>query len=539
MLLPLGYAAGRSALGDWLPVGDSAYFTARSFDVGGPHTPLIGAWSSGSVEYARPVNSLGPLEMYVLAPFTRWTPDGGTAVGTAVIQAAAMVCIVWLVRRGFGRRSAIGAQIGVVWLCWVLGSENLIAAVQHPYLVLPFAAAIVATASVVVGDRWGLVPFVFFGVLCAQTHLTYVILIAWLTIVVSSAVVWQYRSADNPKTRSQWIRMGGWTAAFAGLLWLPPLLDQFFGRGNLAAAFSQRGGEQYQTGLRLGVRIVATVVTAPSRWTPDGYLGVLDDHIVSGARGAALLLAVVAASIGSVIAWRSGRRRLAAVVALLTSTLAVMMLDASLIPRTTFGYRVDNYRWLWSWLGVVAMATTIGVDGWLRQHAPRILDWPRTGPWVLTGIVALVSVVNFVPHGVANPAEYAATNAAVASLSEQLDAYLDEHPPTGPVLIDDAFLYFGVAYTYPIAVVMQSHGVDFRFLQPVWGYRFGPDRVVDGSETQALVVRVGEDAIERRSTAIAWADQLEPVVYIMEDLRPGDTLHPGPELWPAGGGDGG
>ena len=83
--LPILWAAVRAAAGRWLPVGDDAYFTERSRDVLTSHHPLLGAWSSGSVDLETPINNLGPTQLDLLAPFTRFTPHGGTAVGVAVM----------------------------------------------------------------------------------------------------------------------------------------------------------------------------------------------------------------------------------------------------------------------------------------------------------------------------------------------------------------------------------------------------------------------------------------------------------------------
>ena len=109
--LPIAVAAVRAAASDWVPTGDDAYFTVRSRDVLTRHHPLLGAWSSGSVDLDTPINNLGPLQLDLLAPFTRWTPMGGTAIGVAVINIAAVVAIAWIVRRAGGR----GAVLPAMW----------------------------------------------------------------------------------------------------------------------------------------------------------------------------------------------------------------------------------------------------------------------------------------------------------------------------------------------------------------------------------------------------------------------------------------
>ena len=61
------------------------------------HHPLLGAWSSGSLDLETPINNLGPTQLDLLAPFTRFTPMGGTAIAVALINIAAIVTVAWLV----------------------------------------------------------------------------------------------------------------------------------------------------------------------------------------------------------------------------------------------------------------------------------------------------------------------------------------------------------------------------------------------------------------------------------------------------------
>ena len=75
-------------------------------DVLTAHHPLLGAWSSGSSVVGVPVNNLGPLQLDLLAPFTKLSPDLGTAIGSALINAASVV-IVWLAARRLFRPAVV------------------------------------------------------------------------------------------------------------------------------------------------------------------------------------------------------------------------------------------------------------------------------------------------------------------------------------------------------------------------------------------------------------------------------------------------
>src|SRR5688572_32409864 len=111
--VPIVWAAVRAAAGSWVPIGDDAYFTVRSRDVLTSHHPLLGAWSSGSLDLETPINNLGPAQLDLLAPFTRFTPMGGTAIGVALINIAAIVAIAWLVARVAGGRAVLPAMCAV------------------------------------------------------------------------------------------------------------------------------------------------------------------------------------------------------------------------------------------------------------------------------------------------------------------------------------------------------------------------------------------------------------------------------------------
>ncbi len=133
----------RAAVKDWTPVGDAAYFTVRSADVFTAHHPLLGAWSSGSSVVGVPVNNLGPLQLDLLAPFTKVAPYLGTAIGSALINAASVV-VVWIVARRMFRPAVVVtvmlgttlfvASLGLSWLIDARQQAAMVSAVVLPAL---------------------------------------------------------------------------------------------------------------------------------------------------------------------------------------------------------------------------------------------------------------------------------------------------------------------------------------------------------------------------------------------------------------------
>ena len=116
-LTPFAVAVVRAGLRHWMPVGDAAYFTVRSRDVFTAHHPLLGAWSSGSSVVGVPVNNLGPLQLDLLAPFTRVAPYLGTGIGAALANAAA-VTAVWVAARRLLGPWRVVAVMGEPWRSW-------------------------------------------------------------------------------------------------------------------------------------------------------------------------------------------------------------------------------------------------------------------------------------------------------------------------------------------------------------------------------------------------------------------------------------
>ena len=147
------------------------------------HNPLVGAWSMGSREVGTWLNNLGPLQLDVLAPFTKLDPYWGTAVGVAATNIAAIVG-VWLVsRRILGPIGVVGAMAATVLLELNEGSLMLIEARQQLALVLPMWCTLWLAAATWMGRRWALPWLALAASFVLQTHFTY----AYQTVAVAGA----------------------------------------------------------------------------------------------------------------------------------------------------------------------------------------------------------------------------------------------------------------------------------------------------------------------------------------------------------------
>ena len=261
--LPVVVAVIRAIIKDWTPVGDATYFTVRSADVLTEHHPLVGAWSSGSLVVGVPVNNLGPLQLDVLAPFTKLTPYVGTAIGSALISTASIV-IVWTVaRRMFRPAVVVGVMAGTTLFVAALGLSWLIDARQQQAMVLPLYALLWLSAAMWLGVGFAVPIAVVVASLVVQTHFTFgypaaLVFVGGLAGFI--AVTW--------RTRDGWTPVAIWSLVLGALCWLQPLVDQFAGTGNLGTVLGP-ARDRPGAGLEVGVQIMAGAALVPPFWSPD------------------------------------------------------------------------------------------------------------------------------------------------------------------------------------------------------------------------------------------------------------------------------
>ncbi|WP_420453717.1 hypothetical protein [Ilumatobacter sp.] len=524
-LVPVVVAGVRAALGPWVPIGDAAYFTARSLDVGTEDHPLLGAWSSGSLDVGRSVNNLGPMQLDLLAPFTRIAPMGGTAIGTVAVHAAVIVTIAWLIRRLAGVAHVLPAMAAVSLLTWQLGSLLLITPTQHQYLLIAWVGLLVAIWATITGIRWALVPVVVLGSLLTQTHLSYPIPVAALAVPVAVVGVIALRrcsgataSAGSSTDASSWRLPIVVASAVAIVLWAQTIVDQVAGSGNLGGVLSSGGGPE-SPGFVTGLRLVAGVVVSPRGYLRPGYADYVPADALGGDARVALLVVVIAGAVASaVLAWWRGHVRAATGSLVAATALVAAVVDAASLPlSSSFGLFDGNYRVLW---GTAAF-------GVLGAACAAVALATRAGGRAARHVVDATLAAGLVALAVANvPATSQVRDADVhdeltGSVAAVVDALRDVEL-SGPVLVDDSNMYFGHPYTYPTLVVLLERGVEFRFESEIQFRRFGDGRRSDGTERQRLTIWANDEAVARRADpgTVVFVDGQPPVAYTLDDIDP-------------------
>jgi hypothetical protein len=226
----------------------------------------------------------------------------------------------------------------------------------NPFLpVLWFVVCLVATWSVVAGDRPMLPVAVLAASICTQTHVPYLAVTTTMLAVAAVACV----LVD----RATWRKGLAWLAGAAVLgllLWAPPLIDQATNDpGNLAILVDHFATPpEAPVGFREGGRLLVErldlrhlVVDSPGE--PGQLIGLLHHHVPVPARGVATLLAWVAAA-GLTALFLRRRRALVALHVVVGASLPVAALALARIFGLPMYYLM---LWVWSLTALAGVAT--------------------------------------------------------------------------------------------------------------------------------------------------------------------------------------
>jgi len=529
-LLPIVVAAIRAIAGDWVAVGDNAYFAIRARDVLTDHHPLLGTWTSASLTIGLDVNNPGPLLFDALALPVKLGGDAGLAIGVALINVASVVGMAVAARRQAGVRGVVAAMAAATALGWAIGSELLVDPWQPHSLLLPVLCYLVLVWGLTCGDV-GLLPWVAgLASFVVQTHIGYAVIVpvvgVW-GIGVLSARLWSERRAGGPgwaERRRQLIRTVAITVVVVVLAWSQSLYEQLFadGRGNLGRLASSLGSSQEKVGLGSSPRYVAEVLALPPWW---GRPSARDDFIAhtrlpslaASIAGLVVVAAVLAA--GVALGRRRGDRPGAMAAATGLVVLVVSVGAATTMPIGVLGVAPHHLRWLWpvsTFVTFAALLPLATVPG--RGRAARAgLGLVAAGTLVL----ALASVPAW--NAEVGPAGDADAMPAIRDLLPQLTALEDE-----PGLVMEVRgLRFAEPFSVPVVSELQRLGVPWYVDDPGMIRQLGEARRYEGQPAQWLVFREGEAARETPpgEERVAFVDGLtraeaDELAELQDRLRP-------------------
>jgi hypothetical protein len=364
--------AGRAALElVWRPSGDWAVLTMRVEDVG-RHTPLVGPYSRFGW------NHPGPLMYWLLAfPYHLFgdKPEALLAAAATLnaLTVAALSAVAW--RRG--RLPLVALTMAATAILIHAMGPAMIRDPWNPFItLLPLALTVFLVWSVIEGDFWMWPPLAFLVSFELQSHIGYLPMLAMLGVSVF-AIAWRRKSFNTllpTSTKQRWWVLG-LSSAVVICCWLPVLLDQVAGTGNLGAIahyFLTNGDSP--AGFGTAFHVAADQLRFPSApWLGRSELAGLDGALLGS--GLAALVVPILSMAGSL--WLAARTRVLAALRLQLVVIATALGGLIATARVTGPLFDWVVRWWWViaslwWLSIVWVLWSVLSQRITTQSMQRI-----------------------------------------------------------------------------------------------------------------------------------------------------------------------
>ena len=458
--------AWKAATLDWKAAGDLSVIRLRALDVGTSNTPLVGPYSR--FQWNHP----GPSLSFAFAPWVRLfgTSGVGILIGAFVANLAAMFGAAWVARRS---SKVMFFLTSIVLAAFVLLAQS--GELFNPWnpfvVVLPLFAALIAAWATFRGDRVAAVVLVIAASFAIQGHIGAAPLGVLALLIGGGGLLYAIVRSQGEERRD-FVTTSLIAVGVMFVCWIPPLLDQLFGTGNLGRLVEfQFTDTQPSAGLRFALDQVTRLLTFPPG-REVGFLGVVGNGPVVPWMAIVLLAATV-------VAWKKGwhdRLQLALVAWL---SIAVTGLAISGIKGIPFQY---VFRWSWAMVLVVWIACAwVGVS-LLLEFAP-VRRWFTAGAsLVLAGLLGALLL-------------FGVSFRTVQGWDEQLRLYEPLMQPTLDVLQEApkpvmVVTYLGLAdgtVANELLARGDELGLDLR-RTPELTFIFGSKRSVDPADAKSELV---------------------------------------------------
>lgn len=406
----------------WYPQGDLAVFQMR-LDALVSHPPLVGAYSR--FQWSHP----GPIMYYAYWPLYRLLGGGAGAMmaATLIFHGVFAALAVELAHRRGGRSWALLAVLFVGAVAFGVRPALLLHP-WNPYLEIFVTLAFLVAAAGVFEDKPSSVfalPILATAVAQIHVGLVPLALLATGAAAVVMAIRWRRNRSSHRASLLAFVT----GAAVAGVLWLPPLVQQLFGTdGNvtLLVRFFRQGsvaGES-RIGVGAGLRIAANQFSLRSPWLGgpwqiDQFGGGVLPPTAGGIWAKAPVIGLLVLA-GLVVAWRTRHHRLA-------NQLAVAVAASGVGAMSIIGVTGQLYPYLVVWIEVIAIVGAVTAVAAIAVAALERLGLrsPRRPLTHVAAGVTAIAVLGAVAGGViAAPSPYADRFDVVSSLSAQLNRAL-------------------------------------------------------------------------------------------------------------------
>ncbi|MFT3854216.1 MAG: hypothetical protein QM733_15965 [Ilumatobacteraceae bacterium] len=508
--LPIVVATVRAVADHWIPIGDNALVAIRARDVLTVNHPLLGTWTSASLDAGVDMNHPGPLAFDALAiPVRLFGGHAGVGIGVMVVNLLAVATMLTVAWRRAGRLGVAVAAVTSTYVSWTMGSELLFDPWNPHLLLLPCLAMLACAWSLGVGGWRALPVYLAVASFCLETHVGYVYVVVGLlavAVVVGATLHrWMPPADGTTARRLPAARIAVASAATLVVLWAQPLWEQLFGagEGNLSRLAGATGSDAPKVGGTLAVRILGSVLglgpwaaragfadaVPGTPYASPGVLGPVDNLSF----GAALVrLAMLVVIVGAASWWVIHRRDRVALAALAVAAGAVLVAFVSLVimPIGPLGLTPHQMRWLWPIGAFLWFAVLLAVG---RGVAERV----RNGSLVVVvagaSVAALFAVLALPTYAQpAGPTATAFQIPVVRSLDEQLTL---ADRGLGAVWFDASNIPIFDNYAAAVLAQLQADGVAFTVDDPGLVRQFGNHRRDHGTVATRLYLLQGREAL--------------------------------------------
>ena len=458
--------AWKAATLDWKAAGDLSVIRLRALDVGTSNTPLVGPYSR--FQWNHP----GPSLSFAFAPWARLFGNSGVGIliGAFVANLAAMFGAAWVARRS---SKVLFFLTSIVLAAFVLLAQS--GELFNPWnpfvVVLPLFAALIAAWATFRGDRVAAVVLVIAASFAIQGHIGAAPLGVLALLIGGGGLLYAIVRSQGEERRD-FVTTSLIAVGVMFVCWIPPLLDQLFGTGNLGRLVEfQFTDTQQSAGLRFALDQVTRLLTFPPG-REVGFLGVVGNGPVVPWMAIVLLAATV-------VAWKKGWRDRLQLALVAWLSVAVTGLAISGIKGIPFQY---VFRWSWAMVLVVWIACAwVGVS-LLLEFAP-VRRWFTAGAsLVLAGLLGALLL-------------FGVSFRTVQGWDEQLRLYEPLMQPTLDVLQEApkpvmVVTYLGLAdgtVANELLARGDELGLDLR-RTPELTFIFGSKRSVDPADAKSELV---------------------------------------------------
>ena len=447
----------------------------RALDVGTSRTPLIGQPSSADeyIDSDRPIAHPGPWHFYMLAGPVRLFGGMGMVLVSVLMVGTCLLVSAWAVFRQLGASAALVAAVVLGAITFTTGTSSLVDPVSSRSAGYPLLCSAVLLWCVLVGDL-RLLPLATAVVsFTAQQHLSVAPATVLLTLgTLAGFGAWffarhRYRA---PEVRRQLRWAVTWSVLVALVMWAPPLLDQFFGEGNLGNLAHYVGSRDRETlGWHSAFRQLSHTLGVPpllGRTEFSGQWILSDPSLLTWL--SALLVMVIVAVLG--FRWWSTDRRKSGLAIMVGLVAAAGLVNGSSVPVGLEQSRAAFYHWtfvlaffVWLVLGLGALALLRRTDlGRRPMVTPALVS-------VALAAIILPSIVNLTLERRTNTLDGTHafwSNSSFDRLGDSVAAHRSELGAR-PVLMGPNLF---TSYPEALAFELDRRGIDVEHTEDMRGF---------------------------------------------------------------------